>query len=333
MREIRLACSGYTAEAGNDVLTVCLSREGKAKVEGGIRQGGSPSWILKKDGFLYMVSEQTERAAIGRRRVREDGSLGEEEGRIALPGGELCHLWEGETALYASCYGTGDFFAVDYGLKKILWHRKPEDVAHSHCGGAEDGARPHAHWASQQEDILYLSDLGRDRIYRYRMANGLPEEELNPIRLPEGAGPRQLLPLTENLLLSVQELDGTLRLWRYEGSDRTTTPACVQTVQATGEQGINYPGTACMADAHTVLVCNRGANTVAAFSVGEEKLNRIGEWETGNWPRHLSQVPGTNLVVNACNREGVLNVFAWEENRLQKRDEIVLSGASCAQVL
>ena len=110
MREIRLACSGYTAEAGNDVLTVCLSREGKAKVEGGIRQGGSPSWILKKDGFLYMVSEQTERAAIGRRRVREDGSLGEEEGRIALPGGELCHLWEGETALYASCYGTGDFF-------------------------------------------------------------------------------------------------------------------------------------------------------------------------------------------------------------------------------
>ena len=44
MREIRLACSGYTAEAGNDVLTVCLSREGKAKVEGFGRGAALPGF-------------------------------------------------------------------------------------------------------------------------------------------------------------------------------------------------------------------------------------------------------------------------------------------------
>ena len=331
MKEITLLCSGYGNEKEEDILTVRLDPKGKAQVTGGVRQQDSPSWICAKDGVLYAVSEQVGRAFIGRRSIREDGSLTEEEGRIELPGGELCHLWEGGRALYASCYGTGDFFAVDYDLKKILWHRKPEESLRSQKDAEKK--QSHAHWVSERDGILYFSDLGRDRIYRFRMEDGLPGEELEPIRLPEGAGPRQLLPLTDRLLFSVQELDGTLRLWKYGEEDRQKAPVCVQTVKATKAEGINYPGTACLADDSTVLVCNRGANTVAAFALEGEKLTRLGEWETGNWPRHLLKVPGTNLVMNACNKQGVLNLFAWEDNRLEKRDAIPLAGASCALAL
>ena len=195
MKGITLICSGYGNEKEEDILTVRLDPKGKAQVTGGVRQQDSPSWICAKDGVLYAVSEQVGRAFIGRRSIREDGSLTEEEGRIELPGGELCHLWEGGRALYASCYGTGDFFAVDYDLKKILWHRKPEE---SLCSQKDaDKKQSHAHWVSERDGILYFSDLGRDRIYRFRMEDGLPGEELEPIRLPEGAGPRQLLPLTD----------------------------------------------------------------------------------------------------------------------------------------
>lgn len=351
MEGFELICSGYGAETGNDILTVRLSPEGKAEVTGGIRQGDGPSWILEKGEFLYAVSEQSGRAAIDRFRIREDGSLSEEQGRIALPGGELCHLWAGENALYGSCYGTGDFFAVDDGLREILWHRSPqagggvEEGSGAAEGGSgagrpegtggagcqEEWAAPHAHWVSRQDSVLYLSDLGRDRIYRYRIGGGLPEAELEPVCLPKGAGPRQVLPLGGKLLLSVQELDGTLRLWRDEG--KQAPPICLQTVRATSIQGTNYPGTACLAGPDTVLVCNRGANTVAAFSIRGERLTRIGEWETGNWPRHLLFVPGPDLVINACNKEGVLNVFSWDGKRLQKRDAIALCGASCALAL
>lgn len=53
---------------------------------------------------------------------------------------------------------------------------------------------PHAHWVSEQDNILYLADLGCDRIYRYELKDGLPEKELEALVLPTGEGPRQLLP-------------------------------------------------------------------------------------------------------------------------------------------
>lgn len=63
-----------------------------------------------------------------------------------------------------------------------------------------------------------------------------------------------------------------------------------------------------MADEKTVIVCNRGANTLSAFST-DGKLRYLGEWATGNWPRHLLQIPGTDLIVNACNKEGALIIL------------------------
>ena len=73
---------------------------------------------------------------------------------------------------------------------------------------------PHAHWVSEQDNILYLADLGCDRIYRYELKDGLPEKELEALVLPTGEGPRQLLPEKESgKLLSAQELGGTLRRW------------------------------------------------------------------------------------------------------------------------
>ena len=93
--------------------------------------------------------------------------------------------------------------------------------------------------------------------------------------------------------------------------------------------GTNYPGTICMADEKTVIVCNRGANTLSAFST-DGKLRYLGEWATGSWPRHLLQIPGTDLIVNACNKEGALIIFAWNGKELIRKDEIILPGASCA---
>ena len=87
-----------------------------------------------------------------------------------------------------------------------------------------------------------------------------------------------------------------------------------------------------MADEKTVIVCNRGANTLSAFST-DGKLRYLGDWATGNWPRHLLQIPGTDLIVNACNKEGTLVIFAWNGKELIRKDEIILPGASCTVYL
>ena len=49
--------------------------------------------------------------------------------------------------------------------------------------------------------------------------------------------------------------------------------------------------------------------------------------------RHLLQIPGTDLIVNACNKEGALVIFAWNGKELIRKDEIILPGASCAVYL
>ena len=134
--------------------------------------------------------------------------------------------------------------------------------------------------------------------------------------------------------MTVQELDSTLRFWK--------NGECVETVRTTVFDSTNYPGTICMADENTVLVCNRGANTVAAFRLetGENRgagsgaqvqvrLVYLGEWATGDWPRHLYKVSGTNLFLNACNKEGVLILFEWTGTELVQRGRIELPGASC----
>lgn len=236
-------CSGYGAESGNDILAVRLTctengraaggksgkcaalHDVKIEIASGLRQGNCPSFGLVCGDVFYAVEELAGEAYIRKYELCAEGSLSDTGRRLCIPGGELCHLHAGEKALYASCYGTGDFCAVDFELEKVLWHRS-----------AQPGQKqPHAHWASEKDGILYLADLGSDRVYRYRLEDGLPSQELSALELEDGAGPRQALPLEKGLLLTVQELDSTLRLWK--------NGECVETVRTTAFDGINYPGT------------------------------------------------------------------------------------------
>lgn len=368
MEKIKWIGCGYSREEGRDILTAELDRDGSTAVTGGICQGGSPSYCVCHGSSLYTVEELVGEAYIRRFEITREGGLLPTADRMQIPGGELCHLYAGERALFASCYGTGDFCAVDYGLTRLLWHRSARQVSReSGFDVPKELPVSHAHWVTEWKGILYLADLGRDRIYRYRMEEGLPAQELEAMRLAEGAGPRQVLSVgSKNRVLSVQELDSTICVWDYENAaaaglpeencaaaaaglpeashtaeaaglpeanHTTAAPVCMQKLRTTAFAGENYPGTICMADACTVLVCNRGANTISAFALKEEGLSYIGEWATGNWPRYLVRVPETNLVINACNKEGVLVVFAWENNRLERRSQVYLPGASGIAIL
>ena len=115
-QKIMLLCSGYGAETGSDLLAVKLfenteTGEVHTEITGGIRQGDSPSFSLLHGGFLYTVAELVgeKHAYIYQYSLSKDGIPAQTGKKIFLPGGELCHLYAGEKALYASCYGTGDF--------------------------------------------------------------------------------------------------------------------------------------------------------------------------------------------------------------------------------
>lgn len=412
MKIYTLACSGYSADKQEDLLIVRIDESGQFEVSSSCRQGENPSFCVRRGEYLYTVEEVEGAAAIRAWRITETlqepitrvdagprletmaradaESFSEStdshtnvatcllptDMRIEVPGGFLCHLHAGEQALFGSSYETGDFFAVDYELKEVLWHRKPaafgkrdamerkeanleteETLAAVEQSDNERQECPHAHWTMQQGNELFMADLGSDRIWRYRLEEALPAEELSPLVLERGAGPRQPLAVKcdgtsgeANYLVSIQELDSTLRLWKRVGEKFT----CVDKIRTTGRTCENFPGTICLAESidapapgsadcvagasvndpvATVLVCNRGANTISAVSVSADGLKLCGEWETANWPRHLMRVADTNLFVNSCDRAGKLVVFAWESDALVKKGEIDLPGASCAAML
>lgn len=320
-----VVCSGYTAENEADLMVIALHEDGSFEVKDSCRQGENPSFCIRHGQFLYAVEEVDNAAAIRAWKINGD-KLETTDMRIEVPGSALCHLCVTENALIGSSYLTGDYFAVDFALTKILWHRKP--IPYNNPENARQEC-PHAHWAAFWGEELVLADLGSDRLWRYQMEDGIPVKELIPLRLEKGAGPRQPMELDETYLVSVQELDSTLCLWKKAGD----TAVCVDKIRTTGKDCANFPGTMCMADENTILICNRGSNTISAVKRQGDFLEFAGEWDTAVWPRHLMRVADSNLFINSCNESGTLVIFAMENQELVKKQEFAFPGASCAAVL
>ena len=104
----------------------------------------------------------------------------------------------------------------------MLWEYLPEGT-------------PRAHWAQEMDGVLYLADLGNDRVYRFSLENGLPSGAPQPIRLPAGSGPRQPLSLGGGSFAVVCELDGMLRFFSRDG-------ACLAELCASGRTGDKCAG-------------------------------------------------------------------------------------------
>ncbi|ANB15471.1 cycloisomerase 2 family [Sugiyamaella lignohabitans] len=80
----------------------------------------------------------------------------------------------------------------------------------------------HPHWIGQpplcKNNIIYLTDLGQDKIFQYEISNGI----LKPLEVPflsaaKGAGPRHIaFHTTQPLAYVLNELDSTLSVYEYD---------------------------------------------------------------------------------------------------------------------
>ena len=157
----------------------------------GLRHGENPSFCCWMDGRVYAVAELPQGASVTAYAL--EGDALRPLGRMELPGRRgLCHLAAVDGVLYGSCYESGHYFALDAELSRVLWEYLP-------------GGTPRAHWAQEAGGLLYLADLGNDRVYGFAV---------------------------------VCELDGMLRFFREDGT-------CCAALPASGTPGPNAPGGAC----------------------------------------------------------------------------------------
>ncbi len=202
---------------------------------------------------------------------------------------------------------------------------------------------PHAHSSliSPDNTILYVADLGTDKVmvYEFDEATGILHPAANPwISCPPGSGPRHMALHPELDILYVgEELTATVSVFSTS-SIKDEGAVALQQVSALPA---DYEGGKSIADVHIspdgkfVYVSNRGHNSIAVFRTDPEdgSLTLTGHQSTfGDWPRSFSPSPDANFLLVANMRSDNITLFRRnaETGMLEETGtEILLAGPKC----
>lgn len=325
--------SGYGSREGvPDMVVFRECENGKMKAEQRIYCGGGPSYLAaagsagKGAAELYVSLEYSSEVA-GFLWSPSDRKV-QMKSRIRICGQGLCHLSVAEqgSLIYGSCYGSGDFFALDTEQQKVIWKQKIQDMD----SGKRAEGEPHAHCISLMDDqAVFLTDLGLSDVRGLCLKNGIPGEELCRLEVKAEEGPRQFLPFQSgSRAVVINEKGNTFSVWSISREGSRWIPERLYTRKTTGKSGENWPGGAQVWKERILFAANRGADTIAAFDL-EDSGRMIGEWDAGGiYPRHIL-VTEEGLLFAACQKSGEIVSMRWNGSGLCICDRLALPGAAC----
>jgi 6-phosphogluconolactonase len=193
-----------------------------------------------------------------------------------------------------------------------------EGTARQHEGQGGDMDRqagPHAHFSKFSSDgkFLYAVDLGTDQVIYYPMDSGHMGEGKVALQLDPADGPRHLDFDPEGAFVYViNELSSTIVVAKVleDGS--------FERVEKVSTLPEGYEGESYCADIHVsddgrfLYGSNRGHNSIAIFSIGEEdgKLKMVAtESVYGDWPRNFTLSPDNKFLLVANKKSDNITVF------------------------
>ena len=263
--------------AGRDDFGVCrcsFDPEKGFQLEKGWSGFANPSFILRHPHLpiLYTVEENSPEGAV--RAWRMEGDSLTSLGGFPSGGDSPCHLSlsAGEKYLYAANYMDGMLavFSLDErGIiegrtdLKRLTGRGPNHVR-------QEG--PHAHCSLEADGLLYVCDLGADRIAIFENRDGILKEKAG-VALSPGCGPRHLAvsPSHSNLLYCVTELENSVYVIDREGGTYTVLQRLSTLPE--GFQGESFAAAIHISpDGRALMASNRGHDSVAVYPVRADGL-------------------------------------------------------------
>ncbi|SIP98228.1 lactonase family protein [Maribacter ulvicola] len=212
--------------------------------------------------------------------------------------------------LVAAANYTGGNVAVYHTLENGNLKPAPQIIDHKVLDTTRNA---HAHMSSFLNGELIVSDLGLDRIKKYKVSDGnfVPSEQKELV-VAEGAGPRHFVTSkNEEFLYVINELNSTITMFQKE-EGRYNIGTTYETVAS------DFKGESYCADLHLspdgkfLYGTNRGENTVVIFKVSETtgKLELVGrESVKGDWPRNFTIDPTGKYVLVANQRSNNIVVF------------------------
>ncbi|MCB0669736.1 MAG: lactonase family protein, partial [Saprospiraceae bacterium] len=177
----------------------------------------------------------------------------------------------------------------------------------------QKGPRAHCVKFDPNGKFLYTVDLGIDQIITYPVSASGVGEATSRFALDPGDGPRHFIfDPTRDLAYVVNELGSSVVSMRIDHNTGELTRIDKKGTLPEGFEGDNY-----CADIHIssdgkfLYASNRGHNSLAIFSVGDQgELEKIGvESVQGEWPRNFTLSPDEKYVLVANQNTDNITVF------------------------
>lgn len=294
----------YIGTYGAGIHSASYDVAGKLTATGVLTGVEDPSFLVRRDRFLYAVNEQPA-GGVTAAAIDAAGNLAVLN-RQPSKGSAPCHLGVVDNHIVSANYGSGDL-AVHPIMPDGSLGQQSDLVRH-------DGASPHAHQVVVAGEYLLAVDLGADSIYTYTLADRKLTRR-HQATLTPGSGPRHLaLHPSGGYAYVANELDSTITVCRYDGG-RLTPLSTLSTIPPAAPQ--NFPAEVITStDGRFVYLTNRGHNSIAVFAIeGDGASLRLLATPScgGDWPRHCTLDPSGGLMFVANQRSNTVTTFAVDQ--------------------
>lgn len=305
---IKILVSGFGAGSNQPTAAVYVMDAGGVTQEWSDGRTPMPFLHVDPKGFFAVAEEN------GGGLFRYEKSGGGFHFKSAYPTGEkYCHLTylPSQKTVYAASYQAGKLLVLRErdGVFQACLAELPLDpqdgLTRAHCCALDP---PGAH--------LYVSNIALDRIYCFGLNSGVPVplSGFPYLQLPTGTGVRHIkfhprLPLayamteysSEILILQYHPQAGFLKL--------------IRSVSALPKRfsGTSYGSTLVISrDGRYLYAANRGANTVAVFSVEENGGISIKQQADcgGDYPWHIDLSEDETMLLAANKQSGNVSVIS-----------------------
>ncbi|WP_170179735.1 lactonase family protein [Flavivirga rizhaonensis] len=250
-----------------------------------------------------------------------------------ISGGLPCHLLkiEDRDLLVVACYQTGSVLVYPLDRNGIPKSASQEII---HVGFSINALRQesaHAHMISYNihDGLIYVPDLGMDKIMVYKITDNNQLQENHQIEIPKGGGPRHMVFHPSNHYAFVMnELTGAVSLLKNNNGKFAW-------IQNTSSLSIDHFGEASssaikISKTGRFIYCgNRSNHTISILEFDEETrvLKFVGSQSTfGKTPRDFTLSPSGNWLLVANQDSDTIVVFAINEqagllNKAQENKE------------
>ena len=274
--------SSYSTNNYHDISIIDYDNGKLSLTDKNILQGNNPSYLKYDNGHIYSISETDEPTLFCYDLNLENVFIKKIKGKYP------CHIETFDNYIFISNYGSGDVVVFDKKKESFIETIKLTD--HSH-----------AHSSIVINDKLLIADLGADCIWAiYKTAK---------VQIHIEGGPRQIIPYNEGIY-TIEENANTVTQF-----DKKLN--VINKCKTLSNNIASFAGGASLLTDETLLIANRGANTITHLS---PELTILNEFDCyGDWPRYIHVIENDSVVLVCNQRSGELISLDYKTGELIDR--------------